>query len=168
MLENNKLNINDIKDKNDKELDHNELMYLKSENIFMSKEFSYLENNKILNTLRSQQSLNTDEIRNLPIILIDLQEALNKSNHNVIELREKLKDLIIKDKGNKETIKDLSERNLKLHQKNNTLLSNAVKYEKREEEFSKILDKADNDMNQKLENINNLEDICNEQENNIK
>ena len=50
-----------------------------------------LESKRILSTLRtikSSNSVNYDDIKLLPTLFVDMQEALKKSNANVLELKE--------------------------------------------------------------------------------
>lgn len=62
-------------------------------------------NNKIINTLRSQQSLNTEEVNYLPYMLLEMQEALTKSNSNIINLKSTIDNLLL---TNKETTSKLT------------------------------------------------------------
>lgn len=59
--------------------------------------FSY-DNHKIINTLRSQQSLGTEDIKFLPGMILEMQEALTKSNNNVLDLKERLSEVISREK----------------------------------------------------------------------
>ena len=85
-------------------------------NLIFSKQFTeetedkyndILENNRIINTLRSNQSLNNEDIKYLPEMLLEMQEALKKSNTNVLELKETISDLLKREKKYKNKISQL-------------------------------------------------------------
>lgn len=156
--------IESVSNKKDDEFNDNDednrLIYLKSDNIFHSKEFSHLENNKIINTLRSQQSLSTNEIKNLPNLLLDMQQALTISNKNVLELRSKLINLINKQKemneennNFKNSIQILKSENKKLQKIKEMNSNNTILLQKLAQENNNV--KNDNeDLNHKLNSMN--------------
>ena len=54
-----------------------------------------IESKRIMSTLRtikSNNSVNYEDIKLLPTLFVDMQEALKKSNANVLELKETIKD----------------------------------------------------------------------------
>ena len=68
-----------------------------------------LESKRFINTMRSIQDsniLNYEEIKLLPSLFLDMQEALKKSNENVLELRDTIKEKIILEKKLKSKIKE--------------------------------------------------------------
>ena len=78
-----------------------------------------LESKKLINTLCSiktstSQNVNYDEIKLLPDLFLDLQEALKKSNQNVLELKETIKEKINLEKKLKQKIKQLENENKEL------------------------------------------------------
>ena len=78
-----------------------------------------LESKKIINTLCSiktstSQNINYEEIKLLPNLFLDLQEALKKSNQNVLELKETIKEKIDLEKKLKQKIKQLENENKEL------------------------------------------------------
>ena len=89
----------------------------------------FLESKRFLNTMRSIQDnnvLNYEEIKLLPSFFSDMQEALKKSNENILELRDTIKDKINiekklrnKIKEYEKEIKSLRENNYKLKEKEN-------------------------------------------------
>ena len=89
----------------------------------------FLESKRFLNTMRSIQdnnALNFEEIKLLPSFFSEMQEALKKSNENILELRDTIKDKINiekklrnKIKEYEKEIKSLRENNYKLKEKEN-------------------------------------------------
>ena len=85
----------------------------------MNKLQELLESKKIINTLCSiktstSQNMNYEEIKLLPNLFLDLQEALKKSNQNVLELKETIKEKINLEKKLKQKIKQLENENKEL------------------------------------------------------
>ncbi len=69
---------------------------------------------EILNTLRSiksNNSINYEEIKNLPGLFLDIQEALKKSNTNVLELKETINEQIQKEAKLKNKLKEVLKEN---------------------------------------------------------
>ena len=85
-----------------------------------------LESKKIINTLCSiktnnSQNINFEEVKLLPNLFLDLQEALKKSNQNVLELKETIKEKIDLEKKLKIKIKQLELENKELKNNENYL-----------------------------------------------
>ena len=109
----------------------------------MDKLQELLESKKLINTLCSiktstSQNINYEEIKLLPNLFLDLQEALKKSNQNVLELKETIKEKINLEKKLKQKIKQLENENTELIntqnclKKENSELINAQNYLKKE------------------------------------
>ena len=129
----------------------------------------FLESKRFLNTMRSIQDnnvLNYEEIKLLPSFFSDMQEALKKSNENILELRDTIKDKINiekklrnKIKEYEKEIKSLRENNYKLKEKENEY---KYQYERIIYEINNL--KRDNkDLISKIENyeenINSLNQV---------
>ena len=129
----------------------------------------FLESKRFLNTMRSIQDnnvLNYEEIKLLPSFFSDMQEALKKSNENILELRDTIKDKINIEKKLRNKIKEyekeikcLRENNYKLKEKENEY---KYQYEKVMYEINNL--KRDNkDLISKIENyeenINSLNQV---------
>jgi folylpolyglutamate synthase/dihydropteroate synthase len=116
-----------------------------------------LESKKFVNSMKSIQEsnlLNYDEIKLLPALFFDMQEALKKSNENILELRDSIKDKINIEKKLKNKIKE--------YEKEIKLLDEIIyKYYFVEFEDKRKLDSniLFNLTNNKKEIINNLEDF---------
>ena len=132
ILNNKILSKNDLKDSNTI-IDNN---INKSNNIVnnditvsnnnMNKLQELLESKKIINTLCSiktstSQNLNYEEIKLLPNLFLDLQEALKKSNQNVLELKETIQEKINLEKKLKQKIKQLENEKQELTNNLNSL-----------------------------------------------
>ena len=80
-----------------------------------------LESKRILSTLRTIKSnnsaINYEDIKLLPTLFVDMQEALKKSNANVVELKETIKDKLDEEKILKEKIKEMEMDNKKIMEK---------------------------------------------------
>ena len=80
-----------------------------------------LESKRILSTLRTIKSnnsaINYEDIKLLPTLFVDMQEALKKSNTNVVELKETIKDKLDEEKILKEKIKEMEMDNKKIMEK---------------------------------------------------
>ena len=92
----------------------------------MDKLQELLESKKLINTLCSiktstSQNINYEEIKLLPNLFLDLQEALKKSNQNVLELKETINEKINAEKKLKHKIKQLENDNKELIKDNNIL-----------------------------------------------
>ena len=88
--------------------------YIACSNNNIEKIQELLESKKIMNTLYSiktstSMNMNYEEIKLLPNLFLDLQEALKKSNQNVLELKETIKEKIISEKKLKQKIKQIEE-----------------------------------------------------------
>ena len=88
----------------------------------MGKLQELLESKKIINTLNSIKTstslnMNFEEIKLLPNLFLDMQEALKKSNQNVLELKETIKEKIISEKKLKQKIKQYENENKDLNEK---------------------------------------------------
>lgn len=73
-----------------------------------------IESQKIISTLRSiktSNSINYDDIKLLPSLFLDMQEALKKSNANVLDLKETIKEKIQNEKKLRTRIKELEQEN---------------------------------------------------------
>ncbi len=119
----------------------------------------FLESKRFLNTMRSIQdnnALNFEEIKLLPSFFSEMQEALKKSNENILELRDTIKDKINIEKKLRNKIKEY-EKEIKLLKNNFNLLSNIQK-KKLENKFkNEILDKQN-----KLNKLIQIKDILKE------
>ena len=103
-----------------------------------------LESKRILSTLRSiksSNSINYEDIKLLPTLFLDMQEALKKSNANVLELKETIKEKIKLEKKLKEKIKEYENDNKKI-------LDKLYKHRANENELKKKFDEL------KYENLN--------------
>ena len=103
-----------------------------------------LESKRIMSTLRSiktSNSINYEDIKLLPSLFVDMQEALKKSNANVLELKETIKEKMKNERRLKEKIRDLES-------ENNKLVENLYKYKGKTSELKQKYDKM------KLDNIN--------------
>ena len=83
-----------------------------------------LENNKLINTLNSIKTstsinINYEEIKLLPNLFLEMQQALKKSNQNVLELKETIKEKIISEKKLKQKLKQYENENKNLNEKLN-------------------------------------------------
>lgn len=109
----------------------------------------FLESKRFLNTMRSIQDnnvLNYEEIKLLPSFFSDMQEALKKSNENVLELRDTIKEKIILEKKLKIKIKEY-EKEIK------SLRESCYRHKGKENEFKQLYEKI------KLDNINLAQNI---------
>ena len=108
-----------------------------------------LESKRFINTMRSIQDsniLNYEEIKLLPSLFLDMQEALKKSNENVLELRDTIKEKIILEKKLKIKIKEY-EKEIK------SLRESCYRHKGKENEFKQLYEKI------KLDNINLAQNI---------
>ena len=150
-----------------------------------------MESKKIINTLRSikvSSSVNYDDIKLLPSLFLDMQEALKKSNANVLELKETIKDKIqtekklrMRLKENDTQIKSLTEAIYKLKSKNNecklaieklklentNLNQNSEYVSTLKRKYEEVL--TDNkSLKRKIENLQIQTDATNEENENLK
>ena len=115
-----------------------------------------LESKRIMSTLRtikSSNSVNYEDIKLLPTLFVDMQEALKKSNANVLELKETIKDKLDEEKILKEKIKEMEIENKKIMEK-------LYKHKSKENEMKQKFDelKYENlNLNQNLEYNSNIE-----------
>ena len=116
-----------------------------------------LESKRILSTIRtikSNNSLNYDEIKLLPTLFVDMQEALKKSNANVLELKETIKDKLNSEKILKDKIKEIEMENKKIMEK---LYKHKSKENEMKQKFDKL--KYENlNLNQNLEYNSNIQE----------
>ena len=137
----------------------------------MNKLQELLESKKIINTLCSiktstSQNMNYEEIKLLPNLFLDLQEALKKSNQNVLELKETIKEKINLEKKLKLKIKQLEnenkellnnqanikKENLEIKQKFNFNYDLQKKFDEKNTDNEKLR-KLNEDLNSKLEKL---------------
>ena len=122
----------------------------------MEKIQELIESKRILSTLRtikSTNSLNYEDIKLLPTLFIDMQEALKKSNANVLELKETIKDKLDAEKILKDKIKEMEIENKKIMEK-------LYKHKSKENEMKQKFDelKYENlNLNQNLEYNSNIQ-----------
>ena len=122
----------------------------------MEKIQELIESKRILSTLRtikSSNSLNYDDIKLLPTLFVDMQEALKKSNANVLELKETIKDKLDAEKILKDKIKEMELENKKIMEK-------LYKHKSKENEMKQKFDelKYENlNLNQNLEYNSNIQ-----------
>ena len=109
-----------------------------------------IESKRIMSTLRtikSNNSVNYEDIKLLPTLFVDMQEALKKSNANVLELKETIKDKLDSEKNMKEKIKELEAENKKIIEK---LYQHKTKENEMKQKFDEL--KYENlNLNQNLE-----------------
>ena len=109
-----------------------------------------IESKRIMSTLRtikSNNSVNYEDIKLLPTLFVDMQEALKKSNANVLELKETIKDKLDLEKNMKEKIKELEAENKKIIEK---LYQHKTKENEMKQKFDEL--KYENlNLNQNLE-----------------
>ena len=124
-INNKTFNKNELKDsnttnnKNLKNLYDNNITY---SNNNVEKLQELLESKKIINTLYSIKTstslnMNYEEIKLLPNLFLDMQEALKKSNQNVLELKETIKEKINSEKKLKQKIKQYENETKDLNEK---------------------------------------------------
>jgi uncharacterized phage infection (PIP) family protein YhgE len=98
----------------------------------------FLESKRFLNTMRSIQDnnvLNYEEIKLLPSFFSDMQDALKKSNENILELRDTIKDKINIEKKLKNKIKEYEKEIKLLKDKYNKLKSREKEYKIKNEKL---------------------------------
>ena len=109
-----------------------------------------IESKRIMSTLRtikSNNSVNYEDIRLLPTLFVDMQEALKKSNANVLELKETIKDKLDSEKNLKDKIKEMEAENKKILEK---LYQHKTKENEMKQKFDEL--KYENlNLNQNLE-----------------
>ena len=109
-----------------------------------------LESKRIMSTLRtikSNNSVNYEDIKLLPTLFVDMQEALKKSNANVLELKETIKDKLDSEKNLKDKIKEMEAENKKIMEK---LYQHKTKENEMKQKFDEL--KYENlNLNQNLE-----------------
>ena len=109
-----------------------------------------IESKRILSTLRtikSNNSVNYEDIKLLPTFFVDMQEALKKSNANVLELKETIKDKLDSEKNLKDKIKEMELENKKILEK---LYQHKTKENEMKQKFDEL--KYENlNLNQNLE-----------------
>ena len=115
-----------------------------------------LESKRILSTLRtikSNNSINYEDIKLLPTLFVDMQEALKKSNANVLELKETIKDKLNSEKNLKDKIKEIEAENKKIMEK---LYQQKTKENEMKQKFDEL--KYENlNLNQNLEYNSSLQ-----------
>ena len=116
----------------------------------MEKIQELIESKRILSTLRtikSNNSINYEDIKLLPTLFVDMQEALKKSNANVLELKETIKDKLDSEKNLKDKIKEIEAENKKIMEK---LYQHKTKENEMKQKFDEL--KYENlNLNQNLE-----------------
>ena len=117
-----------------------------------------LDSKRILSTLRTIKSSNSmvnyEDIKLLPSLFVDMQEALKKSNANVLELKETIKDKLDEEKLLKDKIKEMEIENKKIMEK-------LYKHKSKENEMKQKFDelKYENlNLNQNLEYKSNIQE----------
>ena len=109
-----------------------------------------IESKRIMSTLRtikSNNSVNYEDIKLLPTLFVDMQEALKKSNANVLELKETIKDKLDSEKNLKDKIKEMEAENKKILEK---LYQHKTKENEMKQKFDEL--KYENlNLNQNLE-----------------
>ena len=109
-----------------------------------------IESKRIMSTLRtikSNNSVNYEDIKLLPTLFVDMQEALKKSNANVLELKETIKDKLDSEKNLKDKVKEMEAENKKILEK---LYQHKVKENEMKQKFDEL--KYENlNLNQNLE-----------------
>ena len=109
-----------------------------------------LESKRIMSTLRtikSNNSVNYEDIKLLPTLFVDMQEALKKSNANVLELKETIKDKLDSEKNLKDKLKEMEAENKKIMEK---LYKHKTKENEMKQKFDEL--KYENlNLNQNLE-----------------
>ena len=109
-----------------------------------------LESKRIMSTLRtikSNNSVNYEDIKLLPTLFVDMQEALKKSNANVLELKETIKDKLDSEKNLKDKLKEMEAENKKIMEK---LYQHKTKENEMKQKFDEL--KYENlNLNQNLE-----------------
>ena len=177
--------------------DSNNINKINDNNNDINKLQELLESKKIINTLCSiktstSQNMNFEEIKLLPNLFLDLQEALKKSNQNVLELKETIKEKKNAEKKFKIKIKQLENENKEIKQKfnydcdlqnkfneikilNNDLLLKIEKLESKTKKYKNninILQSQINNLNEKNEKdninyMNKLKDMKTELKNQL-
>ncbi len=117
-----------------------------------------------MNTLRSiggdnsgnYNNLSFEEIHNLPALFIDIGEALKKSNANVLELKETINELIVKEEKLKNKIKYISEEKKKLENEMNNLKNINLELRTENEKYKISLSNMNGNMMLNLNNIQKL------------
>jgi len=109
-----------------------------------------IESKRIMSTLRtikSNNSVNYEDIKLLPTLFVDMQEALKKSNANVLELKETIKDKLDSEKNLKDKVKEMEAENKKILEK---LYQHKAKENEMKQKFDEL--KYENlNLNQNLE-----------------
>ena len=153
--ENNELN-SKMSDLSPKEYKHQKKNLLINSKNNIEKLQEILESKRIMSTLRtikSNNNLNYDDIKLLPELFLDMQEALKKSNANVLELKETIKEKLDTEKILKDKIKEMELENKKI-------IERLYKQKSKENEMKQKFDelKYENlNLNQNLEYNTNFE-----------
>jgi hypothetical protein len=113
-------NNNIINSNNNNNFNINDNLNIGYSNNSIEKLQELIESKKIINTLYSIKTstslnMNYEEIKFLPNLFLDLQEALKKSNQNVLELKEAIKEKINSEKNLKQKLKDMERENKDLN-----------------------------------------------------
>ena len=123
----------------------------------MEKIQELLESKRILSTLRSiksSTSVNYEDIKLLPTLFIEMQEALKKSNANVLELKDTIKDKLEEEKLLKDKIKEMELENKKIMER---LYMHKSKENEMKRKFDEL--KYENlNLNQNLEYNSNIQE----------
>lgn len=130
----------------DKESNEEENILYRQSGAFACMDNLNYDNHKIINTLRSQQSLGTEEFKFLPNMILEMQEALTKSNNNLLDLKNKLGESISREKilkfKNSEQLNEISTLKLKL----SDLKNENRQIQEKEVECMHLLEKANRDL----------------------
>ena len=108
-----------------------------------------IDNKKIISTLRSiktSTSLNHEDIKLLPSLFLDMQEALKKSNANVLDLKETIKEKIQTEKKLRAKLKELDS-------ENKSLKDSLYKHKSKENELKSRIESFDEEI-ERLNQIN--------------
>ena len=118
----NNTNNNIINNNNNNKFNINDNINTGYSNNSIEKLQELIESKKLINTLYSIKTstslnMNYEEIKFLPNLFLDLQEALKKSNQNVLELKEAIKEKINSEKNLKQKLKEMEKENKDLNDK---------------------------------------------------
>lgn len=112
---------NNISNDNNDKFNNNDNINAEYSNNSLEKLQELIESKKLINTLYSIKTstsinMNYEEIKYLPNLFFDLQEALKKSNQNVLELKETIKEKINSEKILKQKLKQMEKENKDLNE----------------------------------------------------
>lgn len=114
---------------------------------------SCLHNNKIINTLRSQQSLNTEEVKYLPYMLLEMQEALTKSNNNIINMKSTIDKLLTANKESNSKLLLTTKKYKRLKEKYYEMKYKSIDLITRQRNIEKMVLEGD-DLNERIKTEN--------------